>query len=169
MDKAACFKLSYGLYLVTAGQEGKANGQIANTVFQVTSQPAQIAVSINKGNYTHEFIRESGKFAVTMLAQSTPMTFIGHFGFKCGRDFDKFQGINFKTDQTGVPIVLDHGIAYIEAEVRGEMDCGTHTIFLGEMVGGEILSDEEPMTYAYYHQVKGGKAPKSAPTYAGKP
>ncbi len=165
MNKSACFKLSYGLYVVTSGQVGKANGQIANSVFQVTSEPAQLAVSINKANYTHEVIKGCGLFAVTVLAQTAPMTFIGRFGFRGGRDMDKFEGLNFKTDQTGVPIVLDHGTAYFDAIVKAELDCGTHTIFLGELVGAEIITDEEPMTYAYYHLVKGGKSPKTAPTY----
>lgn len=165
MNKSACFKLSYGLYVVTSGLPGRANGQIVNTVFQVTSEPAQLAVSVNKANYTHEIIKGCGLFAATVLAQSAPMTFIGRFGFRSGRDMNKLEGINVKTDQTGVPIVLDYGIAYFDAIVKAELDCGTHTIFLGELVGAEIINDEEPMTYAYYHLVKGGKSPKNAPTY----
>ncbi|MBA4421607.1 MAG: High molecular weight rubredoxin, partial [Syntrophus sp. (in: bacteria)] len=80
MNKGAFYKLSYGLYVITSGEEGKFNGQIANTVFQVTSEPPTVAVSINKQNYTHEFIRSSRRFAVSILDEATPMTMIGQFG-----------------------------------------------------------------------------------------
>jgi len=166
MNKGAFYKLSYGLYVITSGEKGKFNGQIANTVFQVTSEPPTVAVSINKQNYTHGYIRSSRRFAVSILEEATPMTMIGRFGFKCGRDIDKFDGIQVKTGKTGVPIVTDHTVAFIEAEVIGELDCGTHTLFLGKVVECDILdSTAEPMTYAYYHKIKGGKSPKNAPTY----
>jgi flavin reductase (DIM6/NTAB) family NADH-FMN oxidoreductase RutF/rubredoxin len=166
MNKSAFHKLSYGLYVITSGKEGRFNGQIANTVFQVTSEPPTVAVSINKQNYTHEFIRSCRRFAVSILAETTPMTMIGRFGFKCGRDIDKFDGITVRTGITGIPVVTDHVVAFIETEVKSEMDCGTHTIFLGEVVECDIIdAAAEPMTYAYYHTVKGGKSPKTAPTY----
>jgi flavin reductase (DIM6/NTAB) family NADH-FMN oxidoreductase RutF/rubredoxin len=166
MDKAAFFKLSYGLYVVTSKKDGQLNGQIANTAIQVTSDPAAVSVCINKQNLTHEFIRASRTFAVSILSRTTPMTFIGHFGFKSGRDFNKFENMNYKTGVTGAPIVLDNTIAYIEAEVVRELDCGTHTIFVGEVRDcGVTNAEEEPMTYAFYHEVKRGKSPKTAPTY----
>ncbi len=165
MNKSALHKLSYGLYVISSFSGSKLNGQIANTAFQVTSEPATIAVSINKENLTHDFIKESRKFSVSILSTSAPMEFIGRFGFKCGRDVDKFDCTHFRTGQTGVPVVTDHCVAFIEAEVIGDLDCGTHRIFLGEIKNCDILSDEEPMTYAYYHTVKRGKAPKTAPTY----
>lgn len=166
MNKGAFYKLSYGLYVITSGEGGKFNGQIANTVFQVTSEPPTVAVSINKANYTHEFIRSSRRFAVSILEEATPMTMIGRFGFKCGRDIDKFDGIELRTGKTGTPIVTNHTVAFIEAEVIDEMDCGTHTLFLGKVVDCDILdAAAEPMTYAYYHKIKGGKSPKSAPTF----
>ena len=165
MNKAAFYKLSYGLYVITSGKEGRFNGQIANTVFQVTSEPPTVAVSINKQNFTHEHIAASRRFAVSILEEATPMTMIGQFGFKCGRDINKFEGIGTRIGETGVPVVTDHAVAFIEAEVAGELDCGTHTIFLGRVVECDVLAAAEPMTYAYYHAVKGGRAPKNAPTY----
>jgi flavin reductase (DIM6/NTAB) family NADH-FMN oxidoreductase RutF/rubredoxin len=166
MNKAAFYKLSYGLYIITAGAQGKYNGQIANTVFQVTSEPCTVAVSINKLNHTHECIQSGRCFSVSILEESTPMTLIGQFGFKSGRDIDKFAGVAVRTGTTGIPIVTEHAVAFFEAKVVGELDCGTHTIFLGEVVDGDVLgAAAEPMTYAYYHKVKGGKAPKTAPTY----
>ena len=166
MNKSAFYKLSYGIYIVTSGKEGRFNGQIANTVFQVTSEPPTIAVSINKQNYTHEQIVASRSFAVSILEEAAPMTLIGRFGFKSGKEIDKLEGIRTRMGKTGIPIVTDHAVAFIEAEVVSEMDCGTHTIFLGRIVECDILDAvAEPMTYAYYHAVKGGKAPKNAPTY----
>ena len=165
MDVKALYKISYGLYVVTSKKNNHFNGQIANTVFQVTSEPPTIAVSINKNNLTHEFIEESSVFAASVLCQDTPLTFIGHFGFKSGRNIDKFEGVNYKIGETGAPVVLDNATAYLEARVKQEMDVGTHTIFIGEVVGAEVLSDEVCMTYDHYHQIKGGKTPKTAATY----
>ncbi len=165
MDLTTLYKISYGLYVVSSGKEGKFNGQIANTVFQVTSEPPTIAVSINKENLTHQFILESKVFTVSVLRQETPLEFIGHFGFKSGRIIDKFKGVNYKIGKNKIPIILDNTLAYLEAQVVKETDAGTHTIFIGKVVEAEIFNNEEPMTYAYYHQVKSGKAPKTAPTY----
>jgi flavin reductase (DIM6/NTAB) family NADH-FMN oxidoreductase RutF/rubredoxin len=165
MNKSAFYKLSYGLYVVGSCSGDKLNGQIANTAFQVTSEPATIGVSINKLNLTHDFIRESKKFSVSILSTAAPMDFIGRFGFKSGRDINKFEGVQYRTGITGVPIVTEHCVAMLEAEVIAEFDCGTHRIFLGEVKDCDVLNDAEPMTYAYYHAVKGGKAPKTAPTY----
>ena len=170
MDKSAFFKLSYGLYIISSKKDGKINGQIANTAFQVTSDPPTIAVSINKQNLTYEYIQASKTFAVSILSRTTPMPFIGNFGFKCGRDINKFETVRYKTGETGAPIVLDNTIAYIEAEVVKELDCGSHTIFIGEVRDCGILNnEEEAMTYATYHDVKRGKSPKSAPSYQETP
>ena len=111
MNRAALHKISYGIYIVTSGQDGKFNGQIANSMFQVTSNPATIAISINKENYTHELIKLSRKFAVSILAEAAPMKFIGLFGFKSGRDVNKLQNIKTKTGVTNVPIVLENAVA----------------------------------------------------------
>jgi flavin reductase (DIM6/NTAB) family NADH-FMN oxidoreductase RutF/rubredoxin len=165
MNLKALYALSYGLYVVCSRKGQKFNGQIANTVFQITSEPPTLAVSINKNNLTHEFIRESRVFVASVLSQDTPLSFIGHFGFKSGRDMDKLVGINFKTGETGTPIITDNTLAYLEARVIQEIDVGTHTIFIGELVGADTLRSGEPMTYDYYHQVKRGTTPKTAPSY----
>ena len=93
MNPKALHAISYGLYVVAAHKGDKINGQIANTVFQITSKPPTLGVSINKENYTHEFIKESRSFTVNVLDKETGMVFIGRFGFKCGRDIEKFDGI----------------------------------------------------------------------------
>jgi flavin reductase (DIM6/NTAB) family NADH-FMN oxidoreductase RutF/rubredoxin len=165
MNLEALHKISYGIYIICSGKEGKFNGQIVNTVFQITSEPANIAISINKNNLTHEYIVSSKKFTISVLTKDAPMTFIGTFGFKSGRDIDKFKGVKTISGKTGIPIVTDSSLAYLEAQVIGQQDCGTHTIFIGTVINADVLSSAEPMTYAYYFQVKKGTSPKTAPTY----
>ncbi len=168
MNLQALHKLSYGLYVVCSRKGERLNGQIANTVFQITSEPPTIAVSINKTNLTHEFIKESKVFTASILRRDTPLSFIGHFGFKSGRDIDKLEGIGYKTGKTQAPVVTDNAVAYLEAQVTQELDVGTHTIFIGEVIDAEVISEEEVMTYAYYHEVKRGGTPKTAPSYIGE-
>ena len=165
MNPSALFKLGYGLYIVSSKNGDKLNAQIANTVFQITSEPATVAVSINKKNLTWEYIKASQVFAVSVLSQDTPLPFIGKFGMKSGRDGDKLAGVNYKTGQTGAPVVLDNTISFLEAKVTGEMDLGTHTIFIGQIVDGDVFNDKPAMSYEYYHQVKRGVTPKTAPSY----
>ena len=165
INQKALWNLSYGLYIVTSHDEEKLNGQIANTVEQVSAEPPMISVCINKRNLTHEYISKSSSFAVSVLDISVPMTFIGLFGFKSGRDEDKLSQCKYKSGITGSPIVLDYALSTIEAEVVSQLDVGTHTIFVGKVVAAEVLKEGTPLTYADYHIKKKGKAPKSAPTY----
>lgn len=168
MNLGALHKLGYGMYIVGSRKGDRLNAQVANTVFQITSEPPTVAVSINKNNLTHEFIKESRVFAASVLCQATPLRFIGNFGFKSGRDTDKLKDINFKLGETKAPIILDNTVAYLEAEVVQDIDVGTHTIFIGRVVAAEVLTDDASMTYEYYHQVKRGTTPKTAPSYIGR-
>jgi flavin reductase (DIM6/NTAB) family NADH-FMN oxidoreductase RutF/rubredoxin len=168
MDLNALRKISYGLYIIGSYQGNRKNGQVANTVIQITSEPPTIAVSINKKNFTHDFIKATGVFTASVLSQSTPLSFIGDFGFKSGREVDKLQGVNHKTGQTGAPVILDHAAACLEAEVIQSVDVGTHTIFIGKLVNAEVLTEEACLTYDYYQQVKRGTTPKTAPSYIAK-
>ncbi|MEM3421851.1 MAG: flavin reductase [Candidatus Hadarchaeum sp.] len=165
MDLKTLYKISYGLYVVSSKYEDKMNGQIANTVFQTTSDPPTIAVCLNKKNLTHEIIQKSNVFTVSILAKDAPLNFIGDFGFKTGRETDKFKDVKYKIGVTGAPIVLDNAVGYLEAEVINSLDVGTHTIFIGKIVEAQTLSTTEPMTYAYYHEIKRGVSPPTAPTY----
>jgi len=165
MNLKALHRLSYGLYVVGSRRGERLNAQIANTVFQVASEPPIIAVSINKNNLTHQFIQESRVFAASVLSKATPLPFIGRFGFRSGRDIDKLGGINYKVGETKAPVVLENAVAYLEARLVKEVDVGTHTIFIGELVAADVLSEEECLTYEYYHQVKRGTTPKTAPVY----
>jgi flavin reductase (DIM6/NTAB) family NADH-FMN oxidoreductase RutF/rubredoxin len=165
MDLNILHNISYGMFIVSAAKGGRSNGQIANTVFQITSDPVTIAVSINKKNLTHEFMESSGRFSVSILEEATPLSFIGHFGFRSGRTEDKFKSVKYMKLPSECPVVLDHAIGYIEAEVTQKVDCGTHTLFIGRMTGSKILKTGRSMTYAYYHEVKRGTTPSTAPTF----
>jgi len=165
MNQKALHQLSYGLYVVCSRKGDRLNGQIANTVVQVTSEPPTIAVSINKSNLTHQFIAASKVLTASVLSRDTPLSFIGHFGFKSGREIDKLEGVNYKIGETGAPVVTDNALAYLEARVIQQLAVGTHTIFVGELVAADVLDEGEPMTYTYYHQVKRGTTPKTAPSY----
>lgn len=165
MDPNILHNLSYGMYIVSSFKAEALNGQIANTVFQITSEPATVAISINKQNLTHEFIEASGIFSISILAEETPLPFIGRFGFRTGRKEDKFNGVKFFKLASGCPIVSDNSLGYLEARVINKFDCGTHTLFLGEITESKIMSVGKPMTYDYYHQVKRGTTPATAPTF----
>ena len=165
MNLRALHQLGYGLYVVCSKKGNQFNGQIANTIFQVCSEPPVIAMAINRQNLTHEFIAESKVFTASILSQGAPLGYIGNFGFKSGRQVDKFQGVQYKVGETTVPVVLDHTLAYLEAKVINRIEVGTHSIFLGEIVAADVVKLGEPMTYAYYHHVKRGTTPKTAPSY----
>lgn len=165
MNLKAVQKICYGVYIISSKKDDKINGQIANVAFQITSEPPTIAISINKQNLTHEFIEASKVFSLSILSIEATMALIGRFGFKSGRETDKFKDTGHRLGVTGAPIVLENTIGFVECEVLSSTDVGTHTIFIGKVIECEVLSNAEPMTYAYYHQIKGGKSPKTAPTY----
>lgn len=168
MDQTAFFKLSYGLYIILTTSEGKDAGCVANTLHQVTSSPAQLAVTLNKDNYTEQLIEKSGRFSAVVLTQSCGMDIIRNFGFCSSRDTDKFEQCTYKRDTHGVPYPSEHMAARYSLKVVKTLDLGTHVLFVGEVEEAEVLSEEEVMTYAYYHQVKNGATPKNAPSYQEK-
>lgn len=165
MDLNVLHHISYGMFVVSSNKGSSFNGQIANTVFQVTAEPAAVAISINKQNLTHEHIEASRQFSVSILNEEAPLNFIGKFGFKSGRSTDKFKGTAFKVLDNGLPVVLDYTIGYLSAKVVNKFDCGTHTLFLGEIISGVLIKSGKPLTYSFYHQVKRGSTPQSAPTF----
>lgn len=165
MDPNVLHNISYGMYIVSANNGDKLNGQIVNTVFQITSEPVTIGISINKKNLTHEYIESSQRFSLSILDRSTSLSFIGKFGFKSGRDGDKFKDVKSEKLSSGCPVVLDNAIGYIECKVVKKLDCFTHTLFIGEMTSSKMLKQGVPMTYDYYHQEKRGTTPASAPTF----
>lgn len=165
MDPTVLQQISYGVYLIGSFGEGKLNGQTANALMQIAARPALVAVSINKKNLTHQLIASSQVFSASILSTQAPLKLIGLFGFKSGREVNKLEGVGYKIGKTGSPVFTDHALAYLEAKVIGRLDAGTHTIFTGEVVEAEKLSSGVPMTYAYYHEVKQGTSPETAPTF----
>jgi rubredoxin/flavin reductase (DIM6/NTAB) family NADH-FMN oxidoreductase RutF len=165
LNPQAFWSITYGLYIITSHLGDKLSGQVANTVVQVTAKPARISVAINKKNLTHEYIDNSGVYAVSILDQSTPMKLIGLFGFKSGRDVDKLSQVSFRTGISGCPLVTENAISVLEAKVIYGIDVGTHTLFIGDVIAAEVLGEGTPLTYAFYHEMKKGKTPENAPTY----
>ena len=153
----ACWKVTYGLYMISSVDGERINGQISNTLFQVTSVPPRMAIAINRENYTHELIEKSGVFAASILGRDDHRV-IRRFGYRSGRDFDKFKGVEVRTAKNGCP-VLAGAVGYFECEVVPEMtvSAGTHTIFIADLTGGGILAGGDPMTYAHYHEVRSGE------------
>lgn len=169
LDLESLFTLNYGMYIISSKNGADFNGCIVNSVFQITPDPPMIAVSVNKKNLTHEYITKSKVFVISVLEEQTPLEFIGKFGFKSGRDSDKFKGLNCKTGDCGVPIVLDNVVAFVEAEVANFIDVETHTIFIARITSCQTIDTEKvPMTYNYYRDVKGGRTPRTAATYQAK-
>jgi len=166
INSQALFKVSYGIYIVCSGNKEKGNGFIANTVFQVASEPVKFAVCCNKNNYTSELIQKTGAFSASVLEINTQPQLFSIFGYKSGRDIDKMKGLNVKYGQTETPIVLDSGVAFLEFKLVDTIDVGSHYMFIGKLVNSEMIDDsKDPITYQYYRQVRRGVSPKNAPTY----
>ncbi len=155
--------LSYGVYVISSLDGDRHTGCVANSVMQITSSPASVAVSINHDNYTNACIKKSGKFAISILSEETDPGIIGRFGFQSGKDVNKFDSVKYAVKE-GIA-VLDGSCGYIVCKVTDMMETSTHTVFLGKAVDGDVNGNAPAMTYAYYHNVIKGKSPKNAPTY----
>lgn len=167
MDISAFNKVSYGVYIASSMADGKCSGCVVTTLMQITAEDKpKMSIAVNKDNYTNELIRQSKKVNVSVLSQEADMLLIGKFGFRTGRDFNKFEGTDIVFGKNGVPCVTKSSVAYFEAKVISEIDAGTHTIFLLEVEDAVNLNDGEPMTYDYYHKVVKGKTPKNAATFS---
>ena len=169
MNIEAFFKLSYGLYIVTAKSGNKKNGFIANAVFQVTAEPPQFAICCNKDNYSHDILHNSNAYAFSILEKEASPQMFTTFGYKTGEKLDKFKDIEYITGETGTPIITQDCVAWFECRIVNKFDVGTHIMYIGEMINNDILSPElEPITYSYYRDVRKALAPKNAPTYIDK-
>ena len=165
IDFSSFHKLSYGLYIICSAFDGQKSGYCGNTGFQVTATPSTIAVSCNKDNFTCAVIQKSRKFSLSVLQRDLDVSIVGDFGFKSTSNFDKFAHHQHKTGEMGIPVVTEWCNAAFECEVKSEIDCGTHILFIGEVVAGEKLNDQPPLTYDYYHEHYKMLSPKNAPTY----
>ncbi len=153
MDTNALFNIGYGLYILTANEGEKDNGCIINTVMQVTSDPLQIAIAVNKKNYTNEMIQRTRKFNISVLTENAKFEIFKQFGFQSGRDVEKFASYyDTKRSPNGVLYITQATNAFMSAYVQQEINLGTHSLFIGQLVASEVLSDEPSATYAYYHK-----------------
>ncbi|MBD5403096.1 flavin reductase family protein [bacterium] len=162
MNNEVLKNLSYGVYVVTSNCGETPTGCVANSLIQVTYNT--VLVSMHHDNYTNKCIEESQKFAVSILGIDIDNKVIGTFGYRSARDVDKFKDINTKI-VNGLHIIED-AIGYLVCDVVDKMETETHTLFLGKIIDCEMLHDEIPMTYAYFHKERKGKSPKNAPTFS---
>ena len=152
-NQNALFKLTYGLYVLTAREGDKDNGCIINVAPQLTDTPLQMLVSVNKANYTHGMIARTGLFNLSLLTEHTPMDIIQHFGFQSGKDVNKFE--NSLTDlrsSNGLRYVPRYTNAYLSGKVNQMVDLGTHTLFIAEITESVLLNNDPSLTYDYYHR-----------------
>ena len=168
MNEKALYKITYGLYVVSAEAEGKSSGCVVNTLQQVTSKPVRLSVAVNKDNLTCELMRKAGRFAAVALDQRANLAFIGRFGFRSGRDLEKYEGASTAKDAAGMPYCWENACARYSCRVIDTVDRGTHMLFVGEAEEMEVLSENEPLTYGYYRTVIKGGTPKNAPSYQEK-
>lgn len=151
MDKKAMYKLSYGLFVLTARESEKDNGCIINTAIQAASEPNQLSICVNKANYTHDMIERTGKFTVSVLSQNAQFELFKHFGFQSGRDTNKFESFRKCTrGENGIYYITEGTNAYISVTVNKTENLGSHTMFIGEITDMEVLSDFASVTYEYY-------------------
>ena len=151
MDKKAMYKLTYGLFVLTANENGKDNGCIINTAIQAAGDPNQVSISVSKQNYTHDMIVRTGKFTVSSITEKADFSLFKRFGFQSGKDTDKFQGFDgWMRGINGVTYITESTNAYISVEVETSVDMGSHTLFIGKVTDMEVLSDDKSVTYEFY-------------------
>ncbi len=153
MDKKALYKLSYGVFMLGAKAGEKKNGCITNTCMQVASNPIRIAIACINTNYTCDLVKESGRFTLSLLDQTCTFDTIRYFGMQSGRDVDKMGDLPLPEDENGIPYMGWAACAVISAKVVSSTDLGSHTLFIAEVEDAKVLSENEPMTYAYYQDV----------------
>ena len=167
MDKSAFFKLTYGLYIITTQYNEHFAGCVVNTVVQATAEEnPKLLVTVNKENDTNKTMKKSKKVNISVLSQDADMILIGKFGFRSSKDFNKLEGTENILGNNGIPVVTQAVSSYIEAEIIGEVDCKTHTVFILEAKEAKVLNDKQVLTYDYYHNVIKGKTPPKASSFS---
>ncbi|MBQ6895229.1 MAG: flavin reductase [Clostridia bacterium] len=152
IDTKALFNISYGLYVVTSNDGKKHNGLIVNTVMQLTDTPNRVGVCINKANYSHDVIKQTGIMNINCLTESTPFETFKRFGFQSGKDADKFSGESVKTSENGLAVLGANINAFISLKVASYVDLDTHGLFICDVTEAQIVSDEKAVTYTYYQE-----------------
>ena len=153
MNTSALFKIGYGLYVLTANEQGKDNGCIVNTVMQITSEPLQVAVCVNKNNYTCGMIQHTRKFNISVLTEETGFDVFKNFGYQSGQNTDKFTNfVDVKRTNNGILYITKNTNAYFSARVQQEIDLGTHIMFIAQLIEAEVLSNKPTVTYDFYQK-----------------
>ncbi len=165
LDPTVMFKCSYGLYTISTSTSDLDAGCIINTTTQVTSAPIRVMTAVNNENETCKAIKETGHFALSILDQSADLPFIGRFGFRNSNEFKKFADIPAEKTSLGDIYTPEHSCGILTCLVEKTIPCGTHTLFIAEVKDAKSLSDETPLTYAYYHKELKGKTPPKASSY----
>ena len=169
MDKKAMYKLTYGLFVLTANENGKDNGCIINTAIQAAGDPNQVSISVSKQNYTHDMIVRTGKFTVSSITEKADFSLFKRFGFQSGKYTDKFQGFDgWMRGINGVTYITESTNAYISVEVEKSVDLGSHTLFIGKVTDMEVLSDDKSVTYEFYQSNIKPKPEKVSTTPKGE-
>lgn len=163
MSSNALYDITYGLYVVGCYSGDRPVGCTINTCFQVTSENPSLAICLNKNNYTLDCIKKNPRFSISIIAQDTDPMIIGMFGFRSARDVDKYSDFGY-VDIDGAPAVNGRFCGRLIVDATDFVDCGTHVIVVGKLVTSQA-GEGIPMTYAYYHSVIKGSAPKNAPTF----
>ena len=167
MNTKATYKLSYGVYLLSAKDGAKDNACIINTAVQVANNPTRISVAVIKGNLTHDMIARTGMFNLSAISEDAEFSLFQRFGMQSGRTADKFEGFDdVSRSENGLYYLTKWANAFMSLKVLEAHDLGSHTLFVGELVDGEVLSDAPSCTYAHYQNVIKKSAPK--PAAAGK-
>ena len=151
-DSKALFNIGYGLYVVTTHDGVRDNGLIVNTVCQVTSTPERVAVTVNKSNYSHDIIKNTGKMNVNCLSTDAPFKVFEAFGFVSGRDVDKFKDCSPRRSENGLVVLPKYINSFMSLAVEEYIDLGTHGMFICTVTEAEVISTLETMTYTYYHK-----------------
>ena len=163
MNNNVMFKISYGLYVLTAKDDGKLNGCIINTLEQVTTSPNKVTIAVNKNNFTHDMIMKTGEFNVSIISEKANFDLFKHFGFQSGRDTDKFADFPYEKSENGLPYVTSGTNGYISAKVIDTVDLGTHTMFIADVLDGDVFAEDSSATYDYYHKhIKEAPAKKTS-------
>lgn len=168
IDNNTMFKISYGLFVLSAKEGERDNGCIINTVTQVTYTPQRITIAVNKENYTCKMIEETGLFNVSVLTENVPFSMIQHFGFQKGTEVDKFAGDQGLRSENGLKYIDEYTNAYLSGKVIDSVDCGSHMVFLADVTEAVILSDAPSVTYAYYQDHIKPKPEKKVKGYVCK-
>lgn len=163
MDKKTMYKLTYGLFVLTSCQDGRDSGCIINTAGQVTSEPNRISIAVNKDNFTHDLVKSSGRFNISILSEAADFDIFKHFGFQSGRTVDKFENYHScERSENGLYYITRGTNGYISTTVEQMLDLGSHTLFIAHADDMETLSDTPSATYGYYQSNIKPKPEKSA-------